>query len=320
MISRIAKLFFPRLIAVAGLALAVFLMPVKAQAACTVTVASGTSINFGTWQQVSSGSQTADVTTADVRSGTGTYLYGTTVHGTLTLTNNPQCSGTLTITAADGGGVSGITLSNFHLNYNGAAITNGQSGLALGGNGAGKTLLVGATATFSSAVPIGTASPTLQITALETSGKSGSATQTETIGIDAPISFVKLSDIDFGDVSSTTVSTYRMSTAGVESVVSGAGQIFSGTPTAANITIKGSATDSITIQATGYTADKGVTPANATCAYNGGAAVSCNSAFVAAPPTTTGKTLLVGVDVAADGTQAGGSAAAPSFSILVNYQ
>jgi hypothetical protein len=52
----------------------------------------------------------------------------------------------MSITVTDTGGAANVTLSNFALKYNGVAITNGQTGLVL--PGAGKTLLIGATATY----------------------------------------------------------------------------------------------------------------------------------------------------------------------------
>jgi hypothetical protein len=307
----------------AGIALAFLLLSsVPASAGtCTITATPGQALNWATWQKPSSGSPTADVTTSDsTAASTGAYLYGTAVHAAISYTTNGgNCSGTITITASDAGGASGVTLSNFHLNYNGSAITSGQSGLVLPGGG--KTLLIGATATYTSAVSTGTEAPKILIHVLE-SGHSATndTTITGSIGFDVPITFNKLSDINFGTVSANTVSTYRISTVGATSVVSGAGQFFTGTPTAGNITIIGSSTDGITIQATLYTADQGVTPSNATCSYNGGASANCSSASITGVAPGSGKTLLVGVDVAADGTQAIGVNATPSFTLNVNYQ
>ncbi len=306
-------------LAMAIIALAVLLLPAApAQAACSLSISQTTPLNWSTWQKPS-GSVTADITTADALSGTGTHLYGTAAHGVFSITSNPQCSGTITITVADNGGATGVTLSNFHLVYNGSSVANGTSGLTLPGS-SGKQLLVGATATYDNTVSTSTESPTLKITVLE-SGHSVSTSPSETasISFDVPLTLTKTSDIDFGTVSANNASTYRISTAGTTSVVSGTGQFFSGTPTASSITVAGSTTDTITIQATGYTANNGVTPSNATCSYNGAASQACSSAITGAAPGA-GKTLLVGVDVATDGTQAINTSAAPTFTINVNYQ
>ena len=150
--------------------------------------------------------------------------------------------------------------------------------------------------------------------------KAWAVTQSVTanISFDTPLSLAKNSDINFGTVTAASATTYRISTAGAVSVVSGSGTTLYGTPAAGNIKIAGSATDLINISVGGYTANNGVTPSNATCAYNGGASGSCTISGAAAPGSS-GKTLLVGCDVAADGTQAAGTSAAPTFTITVVY-
>jgi len=141
---------------------------------------------------------------------------------------------------------------------------------------------------------------------------------TGALAFDLALSLNKISDINFGNVKAGTASTYRISTAGAVSVVSGSGAFFSGTTSAGNINISGSATQTIGISAGGLVANNGVTPANPTCAYNGGPSGSCTITGAVAPGT--GKTLLVGVDAVADGTQADGATATPSFTITVVYQ
>jgi hypothetical protein len=307
--------------ALAAFALVAVLLPgTSARAACALGDTAVATLTWGAWQKPSSGSQTADITTAAVTSGTGTLLYGTPVAGTFTITANPQCTGTLAITLSDAGGASGVTLSNFHLNVGGTAIANGGT-VALPGASYSKTLTVGATATYTSAVATGLAHPTFNIHMLESgSSKTNDLNgATSNITFDVPITFNKTADIDFGTVAALTASTYRISTTGATSVVSGSGSFYSGSPHAASITVIGSTSDGITIQATGYTANNGVTPSSATCAYNGGAETACSSAFTGVAPGA-GQTLLVGVDVAADGTQAGTTTAAPTFTINVNYQ
>ncbi|MCP5246900.1 MAG: hypothetical protein H6937_13485 [Burkholderiales bacterium] len=114
-----------------------------------------------------------------------------------------------------------------------------------------------------------------------------------------------------------TADTYTISTAGAVSHA-GAGSELGGTPAAGDITITGSPTQTIDISVGSYSADNGVTPSNATCNYNGGGEVACNTLTGAAAPGA-GKTLLLGVDATVDGTQAAGSTAAPTFVVTVVY-
>ena len=97
----------------------------------------------------------------------------------------------------------------------------------------------------------------------------------------------------------------------------GSGQSLFGTKSAGSITIAGSATNAVNISVGGYTPNGGVTPANATCSYNGGAAGSCTINAAAAP--AAGKTLLIGVDAVVDGTQTAGTTATPAFTVQVIY-
>jgi hypothetical protein len=211
------------------------------------------------------------------------------------------------------------SIGSWQGDYNSGANTGALPFTGLANPGAaGLRLKIGATATYTNAVSAGSCTPTFNIHIAQ-----GTHTfdflENETIAFDVGITFNKISDIDFGTVTALNSSTYRMSTAGAESVVTGTGAALFGTPKAANITISGSTTDGVTIQATGYTANNGVTPSNAQCSYDGGASAACSSAITGAAPGA-GKTLLVGVDVAADGTQASGSTATPTFTINVNYQ
>ena len=144
------------------------------------------------------------------------------------------------------------------------------------------------------------------------------ATQSVTanISFDTPLTLTKVSDVRFGTVSAGVASTYTITTAGAVTAT-GSGQYLYGTKAAGNITIAGSTTGTLNISVGGYTANNGVTPANATCAYNGGAAGSCTIPTAVAPGT--GKTLLIGVDAQVSGTQAAGSSATPSFTVTVVY-
>ncbi len=143
------------------------------------------------------------------------------------------------------------------------------------------------------------------------------ATQSVTanIAFDTPLTLTKNADINFGTMTASNVSTYRITPAGVITTTVGTGAYLNGATNAGSITIVGGA-DTVAISVGGYTANNGVTPSNASCAYNGGAAVTpCSYAAGTAPGA--GKTLLLGVDVAADGTQAAGTSAAPTFTVTV---
>ena len=139
---------------------------------------------------------------------------------------------------------------------------------------------------------------------------------TANIAFDNAITLTKNADINFGVVKASTADTYTITTAGVVTPA-GSGQVLGGTAAAGNITIAGSSTQTVAISVGSYTANNGVTPANATCAYNGGGAGACSLTGQAAPGA--GKTLLLGVQAVVDGTQAAGTSAAPTFVVTVVY-
>lgn len=145
------------------------------------------------------------------------------------------------------------------------------------------------------------------------------ATQSVTanIAFDTAITLTKNADINFGVVRALTADTYTITTGAVVTAGGGATNILGGTPAAGNINIVGSSTQTIAISVGSYTANNGVTPSNATCAYNGGGAGACSLTAQAAP--AAGKTLLLGVQVAASGAQAAGTSAAPTFVVTVVY-
>lgn len=147
---------------------------------------------------------------------------------------------------------------------------------------------------------------------------AGAVTQSVTanISFDSPLAITKNADINFGTVRAGVADTYTITTAGSVSAA-GSGAYLYGTTSAASLTITGSTSQTISISVGGYTANGGVTPQNATCAYNGGSAGSCSLSSVAAPGA--GKTLLLGVQAVVDGTQTGGSSAAPTFTVTVVY-
>lgn len=139
---------------------------------------------------------------------------------------------------------------------------------------------------------------------------------TANIAFDTPLSMVKNNDINFGTVSAGVADTYTITTAGVATAAA-TGQLLYGTPAAGDIAISGSTTQTINISVGSYTANNGVTPANATCDYNGAGSGTCALTGVAAPGA--GKTLLIGVDAVVSGAQAAGSSAAPTFTVSVVY-
>lgn len=143
---------------------------------------------------------------------------------------------------------------------------------------------------------------------------------TANIRFDTPLNVSTVTDIDFASVTAGNASTYRVSTAGAVSTVAGTGSVVLGSPNAGSVSISGSATQAITIATSGYTAQGGVTPSAATCAYDGGAAAACDGAGIVGAAPAGGKTLLVGVDVAVDGSQSAGDTATPSFTVTVLYQ
>ncbi len=145
------------------------------------------------------------------------------------------------------------------------------------------------------------------------------ATQSVTanIAFDTVLSINKEHDIDFGTVKAGVTGTHVITTAGSVSST-GNGVWISGTPTAGELTISGSTTQTLTISAGSFTANESVTPSVATCSYNGGGVdADCSMAAQAAPGA--GKTLLIGVTVTMDGSAAAGDSSTPSFTITVNY-
>jgi Domain of unknown function (DUF4402) len=159
------------------------------------------------------------------------------------------------------------------------------------------------------------------LTGLIVSGIAYAATQSVTANatFDSALTLTKNADINFGLLKAATSGTYVISTAGVITP-SGGGVVVGGTPVAGSVTITGSATQTVAISTSGYTADAGVTPSAATCNYNGSPIANCDTGGTGlAAPTGSGKTLLLGVQIVADGTQTAGSTAAPTFVVTVVY-
>lgn len=146
---------------------------------------------------------------------------------------------------------------------------------------------------------------------------AATSTVTSNISFDTPLTISSNSSINFGTVAAGVAGTYTMSTAGA--LTSVGGNWLYGNKSAGSLTIAGSANDTITISVGGYTASNGVTPQKATCAYNGGAAASCDNTAITGAAPGAGKTLLLGLDAVVDGTQAAGSSATPTIVVTVNY-
>jgi len=143
---------------------------------------------------------------------------------------------------------------------------------------------------------------------------------TANIAFENAVTLTKNFDINFGFVTALSASTYKIDTAGAVTTTAGTGVWLGGTKVVGNILIQGSATQTIDIIANNYAANNLVTPSLARCKYGAAAEASCNTAMVGlAAPGGAGTTLLIGISAAADGSQAAGTAAAPTFDIVVTY-
>jgi hypothetical protein len=139
-----------------------------------------------------------------------------------------------------------------------------------------------------------------------------------TIGFQPTITITKNADIDFGTVRKAACN-YVIDTSGtVTGTPPGNCSTLTGSPHAANLTIRGSSSMQVTISVGGYTADGTVTPSNARGLYNNGTEQSFPLNNVAAP-TSAGKTLLIGTTISTAGTETNGASYAPSFTITVIY-
>jgi hypothetical protein len=284
--------------------------------AATWSITQTTLLNFGALQ-IPGGSVYRTIDYNGVESGTGTFLYndvfGTATEGIYTIKCTGGGCGTFSLNVSPFGASSCGTGSSPTGTYDGSLLSGPPPWNNLANPGsAGKTFKSGLTVTYDNTAPSGSCFLNYIISA-----GTASTDFSPLVVYDVGLSLTKNSDINFGTVTANNASTYRISTAGTVTTVSGTGSYVTGATSAGSITIAGSTTEGITISAGGYTANNGVTPSNAQCSYNGGASGSC-SITTGAPGA--GKTLLIGVDVATDGTQAGGTTAAPSFTISAAYQ
>jgi hypothetical protein len=145
---------------------------------------------------------------------------------------------------------------------------------------------------------------------------------TANIAFENNVTLTKNADIDFGTVAATTAGNYTIDTTPTVTPAGGGVWLF-GTPAAGDVDIDG-ANQTINITTGAEVAGgigNGVTVSNETCAYNGGAEVSCNDASLdtAAAPNGVTKNLLIGAKVTTDNLQTAGTAATPSFTLTVVY-
>lgn len=136
------------------------------------------------------------------------------------------------------------------------------------------------------------------------------------ITLDTPVALTLNKNIDFGTVRQGSC-TYFIDTSGSVSVVSGSGcGYLTGATAAASVSF--SAAGTVTYGVGGYTADRGVTPSDAECEEVGGG-ITLHCLGGAASSTASG-TVLIGVHVTTDGTQAGGITYSPSMVLTVTLQ
>lgn len=153
------------------------------------------------------------------------------------------------------------------------------------------------------------------------SGVAYAATQSMTANatFDSALVLTKNADINFGVLKAATSGTYVIGTNGTVTPSNG-GVLISGTPAYGQITITGSATQTIAISTGSYVANAGVTPSVATCNYNNVAIADCDAGGTGlTAPGAGGKVLKLGLTITADGTQTAGSTAAPTFVVTVIY-
>jgi hypothetical protein len=262
--------------------------------------------------------------TTGTTSGTGTLLYNIPARGQYTISagssSETHCS-TLTINVTPSNCVApGCTLSAWTGEYNGVALSGAPPWTGLALPAAGKTLYLGATATYTSAATAGSYIPTFTISANYDANAATALPQTGAIGFDVPVSIDTVTNINIGHVKALTAGTYTINTAGVVTP-GGGGQVLYGTPNAGSFLIHGSSTDTISINVTSYTTGGiggGVTLSAPTCSYNGGAPVACALSTQAAP-TSAGKTLLLGITVTVNASQTANTTATPTFTVTVVY-
>lgn len=155
-------------------------------------------------------------------------------------------------------------------------------------------------------------------------GSAHALTTTFTVAVEFfdPFIITETVPASFGRLISGVATTYVLET--TDNLISGAGgSPTGGTPAAGRYTISDSSTGgAIDIVVDNPVANGGVTINSFDCLWNAGAAadngVNCN--FNALPnPTIDGQVLVVGFDIAVDGTQNTLDVANPTFDVTVTY-
>ncbi len=137
---------------------------------------------------------------------------------------------------------------------------------------------------------------------------------TANVSFTTPLTVGSVVNANFGTVSSGVASTvYAITPAGTLSVTSGPGVSVDSSPAVpASFSVHGSTSQTFTATAGSYTANGGVTPSAATCAYNGGGTHACDGSQSYANPGA-GTTLAMGLSITTTGGEADGASAAPTF-------
>lgn len=145
---------------------------------------------------------------------------------------------------------------------------------------------------------------------------------TTNIAFETAITLTSVNNIRFGFVTAGQNNTYTITAAGVITVTgAGTGVVLGGTTGAGRVNIVGSTTQTISITDGTYAAAAGgvaLVASSATCTYTTTTNADC-SALSGLTAPGAGTFLDLGVAVSADGTQAAGFAAAPTFVLTVSY-
>lgn len=143
----------------------IFLTSLPGHSAFAQAITQNTQFTFGTLQKPASGSHTFTITTTGTTSGTGTLLFGAVSAGSYQITRGSLGSSTITLDIQNvSTGSAAATLSNFTGRWRNTNISSfPRSGLTRPATGAGSTLLLGATLTYTSAVTPGSLTATFDI-------------------------------------------------------------------------------------------------------------------------------------------------------------
>lgn len=132
---------------------------------CAQSITENTQLDFGTLAKPAAGSETFTITTSNTTSGTGTLLFGTSSRGSYQITRGAFSSSPVELDIQNvNTGSAALTLDGFTGSWGGTTINSfPASGLTAPNTGIGTTLLLGATATYTSAITNGTLTPTFDI-------------------------------------------------------------------------------------------------------------------------------------------------------------